>query len=244
MSKLVSRGYPAGETSRHLRQELEIWFRFSNTGYTGPVSIGGGAARCKKWRFKRFCHIEFAPSLALPSLATLPRLARPSVKYLNILELINLPRCREIYRRMEIYSLSALFWYQAANKFEIADNQPEVFEIVCLGRRFWMGFLFRLWRQPRWWRWCCCCRRWWWCRGRLSSGLLCARVITSRRKCGAAPVHSNQLHDTTQLKSTELFSFKKAAGTVRAVWSKLHSNHLNFNNAGFISVTAPYSCWP
>ena len=45
--------------------------------------------------------------------------------------------------------------------------------------------------------------------------LLCARVITSRRKCGAAPVHSNQLHDTTRLKSTELFSFKKAAGTVR-----------------------------
>ena len=39
MSKLVSRASPAAATSRHLLQELEIYFRFTNTDYTGPASI-------------------------------------------------------------------------------------------------------------------------------------------------------------------------------------------------------------
>ena len=41
MSKLVTgaRASPAAATSRHLLQELEIYFRFTNTDYTGPASI-------------------------------------------------------------------------------------------------------------------------------------------------------------------------------------------------------------
>ena len=39
-SKLVTGASPAAATSRHLRQELEIYFRFTNTDYTGPASIG------------------------------------------------------------------------------------------------------------------------------------------------------------------------------------------------------------